>query len=63
MNATYQLLHQQEQAIEQLRKVPGMKLAVQAAEASKEQTKRMYLKQKEVKLPADHLDWYGGQNA
>lgn len=59
----YDQLQQQEQAIEQLQHVPGMKLAVQAAEASKEQTKRTYLKQKEVTLPADHLEWYGGQNA
>lgn len=63
MNATYQLLQQQEQAIKQLQHIPGMKLAVQAAKASKEQTKRTYLKEKEVKLPADHLEWYGGQNA
>lgn len=59
----YDQLQQQEQAIEQLQHVPGMKLAVQAAEASKEQTKRTYLKQKEVSLSADHLEWYGGQNA
>ena len=63
MNDTYQLLQEQEQAIEQLQHVPGMELAVRAAEATKDQTKRTYLKQKEVILPAEHLEWYGGQSS